>query len=175
MKNLFILIILITLCSCSTNKMSNNDLYKIDGIYNANIIADENIGAYNNNFIMLINRKLLWDTIKEQPIFEYKFELRVLDKKHLQIDILDKKEKVLDRRKYSYKKKQEFIHLKNQNTKPILIPYVAGALDVTKLKLRPDQNGNLNVTIGNHRSGGAFLIPMGWSNTTTVAKFRRIK
>jgi len=33
----------------------------------------------------------------------------------------------------------------------------------------------LNVTINEHRLGGVFMIPMGWSNFETVGIYKRIE
>ena len=45
-------------------------------------------------------------------------------------------------------------------------------LDLFWLK---NEDEDLNVTINEHRSGGVFMIPMGWSNFETVGIYKRIE
>jgi hypothetical protein len=125
--------------------------------------------------VSLINRKLIKDTLRDKPIFEYKFKLEILDKKHLEISVINESNNVINKKKYKYKRKEEWIILKNKNTQTILIPYLAGALDVTKLKIKCDEDKNLKIIIDQHRSGGVFMIPMGWSNTERTEKYKRVE
>ena len=67
------------------------------------------------------------------------------------------------------------IILKNKNVKTILIPYLIGALDVYKLGLKNNENGDLEVMINEHRSGGLFLIPMGWTEEISYEKYKKIE
>ena len=43
------------------------------------------------------------------------------------------------------------------------------------LTLQESALKNLTVLISQHRSGGAFLIPMGWSNEKKIETFKRIE
>lgn len=175
-KNIFYTLILISVFySCSSSKMIDKKEFKIDGIYNANPISNKIQNFNHYNFISLLNRKLLKDTLKEKPIFNYKFKIEILDKKHLKISVLNEVNKVVKTNRYKFKVKEDYLILKNKNVKPILIPYLAGALDITKLKINSDENKNLNVIINNHRSGGVFLIPMGWSNDKRIEKYQRVE
>jgi len=98
-----------------------------------------------------------------------------LSNKHIRITVIDENNQILNSKIYKYKRKSESIILKNKNIKPLIIPYLAGALDITRLNIKSDDYKNLFVMIYQHRSGGAFLIPMGWSNTNTIEKYKRIK
>ena len=170
-KIIFCLITISIFYSCSTSKISESEISKINGTFEAN----SSDGNTHNNLVSLLNRKLLTDTLVDKPINMYKLELKIIDKKHIEISTISEENKILNKKTYKFKKKNEYIILKNQNTKPILIPYVAGALDVTKLKFKTDKNKNLTVLISHHRSGGAFLIPMGWSNEKKIETFKRIE
>lgn len=171
-KILFVLITLEMFCSCSTSKITNDEISKINGVYNANTI-DDNYFQYN--FISLLNRKFIKDTLQQKPINDYKFELENLGNNHIQITVINEKNKILNRKNYKYKKKAKSIILKNKNVKPLAIPYLFGALDITKLALKPDENRNLFIEIYKHHSGGIFLIPMSWSSKKLVEKYQRIK
>lgn len=171
---LFALLIISSLWSCSTSKISVDEISKINGIYNANTIGNNEPKFGHYNFVSLINRKLIKDTLIDKPIFEYKFKLEILDKKRLEISIINESNKIVNKKKYRFRKKEESIILKNKNTRPILIPYLVGALDVTKLKIKCDEDKNLNVVINEHRSGGVFLILMGISNSERTEKYKRV-
>ena len=162
-------------CSCSTSKISDSEISKINGTYSANTIGNKDVNFNHYNFVSLINRKLLKDTLRDKPIYDYKFTLEILDKKHLDISVLNKYNHIINKKTYKYRRKEESILLKNKNTKTILIPYLAGALDVTKLKLKCDEDRNLNIVINQHRSGGVFMIPMGWSNIERTEKYKRVQ
>jgi hypothetical protein len=174
-NRLFYFIFIGLFYSCSTSKINDTALNQINGTYKANTIGNAEPNFSHYNFVSLLNRKLIKDTLRNKPIFNYQFEIRIEDKKHLEISIINENNKIVSTKKYRFKRKEENIILKNKNTKPILIPYLAGALDVTKLRIKTDENRNLLVLINQHRSGGAFLIPMGWSNTETSEKYERLK
>lgn len=174
-KILFVLFTISIFYSCSTSKISESEILKINGIYEANNIGNNLENAHHYNFISLLNRKLIKDTLWEKPIFHYNFKIEILDKKHLEIIVINELNKVISKKKYSYKKKEDNIILKNKNTQLLLIPYLAGALDVTKLKIKSNEDGNLNIEISEHRSGGVFMIPMGWSNTKKTENYKRIE
>lgn len=54
-------------------------------------------------------------------------------------------------------KKDGFLYLKNKNIQPLLIPYIAGAIDINKIRFGLDTNNNLILDVANHTSG-AFLF-----------------
>ena len=168
---LFTVIIFGIFCSCSTNKITSDEVLNLDGIYNAKTLDN----GLNYNFISLLNRELIRDTLREKPISDYKFELKKIDGKHIQIKVINENNKVVNSKTYKFKTKEKSIVLKNKNTKSFIVPYLAGVLDITKLDLKSDENRNLYVEVYKHRSGGVFLIPMGWSSTKTTENYERIK
>lgn len=174
-KILLSLITISLFCSCSTSKISPSEISKINGVYSGNTIENNEVNFSHYNFVSLLNRKLIKDTLWGKPIFYYKFKLEILDKKHIEISVINETNNVITKKKYNYRREEETIILKNKNTQLLLIPYLAGALDVTKLRIKCDEDRNLNIVINQHRSGGAFMIPMGWSNTEIIKKYKRIE
>ena len=137
-KIIFCLITISIFYSCSTSKISESEISKINGTFEAN----SSDGNTHNNLVSLLNRKLLKDTLVDKPINMYKLELKIIDKKHIEISTISEENKILNKKTYKFKKKNEYIILKNQNTKPILILYVADTLNVTKMKLKTDEKKN---------------------------------
>lgn len=174
-KILLSLITISLLCSCSTSKISGSEISKINGVYSGNTIENNEVNFSHYNFVSLLNRKLIKDTLWGKPIFYYNFKLEILDKKHIGISVINETNNVINKKKYKYRREEETIILKNKNTQFLLIPYLAGALDVTKLRIKCDEDRNLNIVVNQHRSGGAFMIPMGWSNTEIIKKYKRIE
>ncbi|WP_162128252.1 hypothetical protein [Flavobacterium phycosphaerae] len=174
-KKIFALAVLSIFYSCSTSKISDSEVVKCNGIYEANNVGNEAENAKHYNFISLLNRKLIKDTLWEKPIFYYKFKIEVTDKKHIEITIINELDKIVAKRRYNFRKKEEHIILKNKNTQTSFIPYLAGALDIRKLRIKSNENKSLNVEITEHRSGGVFMIPMGWSNTKKTEKYKRVE
>ncbi|MGL5234662.1 MAG: hypothetical protein ACRC8Z_07905 [Empedobacter falsenii] len=54
--------------------------------------------------------------------------------------------------------KDGFLYLKNKNFQPLLIPYIAGAIDINKIRFGLDTNNNLILDVANHTSGAILLI-----------------
>jgi hypothetical protein len=169
---LIYLIFSISLISCSSEKNISYKIAELNGKYAAHSI--ESSTNHNYNFMALLNRQLIKDTLNYEAIANYKFEIQIIDNSHLRINKINGEDKIFNSKIYRYKRKSEFIILKNKNVKTILIPYLIGALDVCKLGLKNDENGNLEVIINEHRSGGLFLIPMGWTEQISNEKYRKI-
>ncbi|WP_131725376.1 hypothetical protein [Chryseobacterium sp. Leaf180] len=166
---LFGLSLLLNFYSCTMPRKAKNEVLNINGIFEAKCLN----GSLRYNLVSLLNRKLIRDTLQGKPIDKYKIKLEMVDRWHVAISTIDEFDKILHKKTYKFKQKKNILILKNQNTKALLVPYLAGALDITKLKLNIDKSGNLNVLIYEHRSGGLFFIPMGWSTTSRSAEFRR--
>ena len=77
--------------------------------------------------------------------------------KNLQIEIIRNDNSKITRQ-YKYRKKNNIYLLKNQNVKPVLIPYVLGSFDVKKLHLYKNQDNGLGIVESTSRSGAAFLL-----------------
>jgi hypothetical protein len=166
---LFGLSLLLNFYSCTMTQNAKNEVLNINGIFEAKCLNS----SLRYNLVSLLNRKLIRDTLQGKPIDKYKIKLEMVDRWHVAISTIDEFDKTLHKKTYKFKQKKNILILKNQNTKALLVPYLAGALDITKLKLNIDKSGNLNVLIYEHRSGGLFFIPMGWSTTSRSAEFRR--
>ena len=66
--------------------------------------------------------------------------------------------------------------LKNQNSKPLLIPYIAGAIDIRKLYLSLDESNNLNINLIEKRSGAILLVGfLDWKTKQNKFIYNRIK
>lgn len=174
LKTIPCIITLSFFCSCAAGKISDREIEKLNGHYDANTLGHNEEHVDQHNFVFLLNRKLLKDTLRDRPLNNYSFKLKVVDKKHIQISVINESGSV-STNIYKFRRKEDCIVLKNKNIGPILVPYLAGALDVTKLKLKSGDDKNLNITINEHRSGGVFMIPMGWSNFETLGKYNRIE
>ena len=84
------------------------------------------------NILKLLDRKLSKDTLTLDKMEGYdKFSILVKDDKNLQIEIIRNDNSKITRQ-YKYRKKNNIYLLKNQNVKPVLIPYVLGVFNVKK-------------------------------------------
>ena len=124
------------LSSCGgINKLKVKDINTensdISGVY-------ENI-KQKGNILKLLDRKLSKDTLTLDKMEGYdKFSILVKDDKNLQIEIIRNDNSKITRQ-YKYRKKNNIYLLKNQNVKPVLIPYVLGVFNVKKLHLYKNQ------------------------------------
>lgn len=75
-KILFCLFTISMFYSCSTSKISESEISKINGTFEANS-SNSNI---HYNLVSLLNRKLLKDTLYDKPINMYKLKLKIIDK-----------------------------------------------------------------------------------------------
>lgn len=120
-------------------------------------------GVYENteqkyNILKLLDRKLLKDTLTLDKMEGYdKFSILVKDDKNLQIEIIRNDNSKITRQ-YKYRKKNNIYLLKNQNVKPVLIPYVLGSFDVKKLHLYKNQDNGLGIVESTSRRGAVFLL-----------------
>ena len=167
------LIFVVFLFSCSSTKIADSKIQKLNGKYDANSIQSST--NRNENFIKLLNRQLIRDSLNYEILPYFKFELKVKNKNHLIINKINGENKIVNLREYKFRRKSDYIILKNKNVKTILIPYLIGALDVYKLGLKNNENGDLEVMINEHRSGGLFLIPMGWTEEISYEKYKKIE
>lgn len=78
-------------------------------------------------------------------------------------------------RKYKYKKQKGIYYLKNQNVKPLLIPFIFGAIDEKRLYLYKNQKGNLSINVYESRAGAALLIAfLDGKSRSYFAEFEKI-
>lgn len=173
MKKLMLLTIIIGLVllfqRCSFKKdltnpypLNKQNLSELNGRYGVvesefdSLQGKRQIWMYNN-FFQEIDRKLLNDTLKLDSNKIYHCELEIIDSKKLKINYLENKKIIRTRILKTKLKKDGYLYLNNRNTVFILVPYIAGALDIKKSRLTRSAEGNLLFDVVNHRSG-AFLI-----------------
>lgn len=168
-----ILILVIVFQSCASfdkelinpNPLNKENLSDLNGRYGIVYLESDSIKKRNKNqvwvhknFLKEIDRKLIKDTLKLDSLKTYAFDLKVLNPKKIQISYIENgimfKERILKTKL----KKDGYLYLKNKNVQFLLVPYIAGALDIKKTRLSKLKNGNLIFDVSNHRSGAALLI-----------------
>lgn len=169
MRNFIFVLILFFLVSCgATRDMNFADI----STQNNDITGEYKNLQDDKNIIFLLDRKLLKDTINRENIYE-KFTINT-DKKHLYISIYQNNGEILNR-KYKYKKQKGIYYLKNQNVKPLLVPFIFGAIDEKRLYLYKNTKGNLSINVYQSRAGAALLIVfLDWKNKSYFAEFEKI-
>lgn len=163
---LLLLMLLIAGCAFDRNvtnplSLTKDKLTSINGVYEIrNNNADSVTRKYwiYNNFLTEIDRKQLSETLRLDSNKIYKFQLRVLNENRIKINYIED-DQIIRERVLKIKLKQDgYLYLKNKNTVFILIPYIAGALDIKKTRITCDENGNLIFDVVNHRSGAIGVI-----------------
>ncbi len=144
--------------------LNKHNVYELNGLYEiVQIDYDSVYKKYSkkmwgwNNFFKEIDRKRIKDTLHLDSLKSYKFELEVLNKNKIKISYIENETVFRERIQKTRLKKDGYLYLKNKNTRFILVPYIAGAIDVKRTRLGKNINGNLIFDYSNHRSG-AFLI-----------------
>jgi hypothetical protein len=167
-----------------------------DGLKNPNPIPDVMIKSFNGtyriwdlernswepndywgseNFFEEIDRKLLKDTSEWDTTSTRKFQLEIINKNHLQVKYV-KDEKIIRTRIIKTKlEKDGYLYLKNKNVGFILIPYLAGAIDVKKTRMTLSEKGDLLFDVA-HYHGGAFFffIFLSWQNSSYRKTYTRV-
>lgn len=110
-----------------------------------------------NNFLTEIDRKLLKDTLKLDSNSTYRFDLDIINDKQAKISYIENGKTIRVRNIRVKLKKDGYLYLKNKNVGFVIIPYLAGAIDIKKTRMTKTTNGNLIFDVVNHRSG-AFMI-----------------
>ena len=144
----------------NTNRVTLNTLEGLNGKYSINALnEDSKVKKYwmYNNFLNELDRKLLIDTFHIDSNKTYKVKLEVLNKHELKIDYLENDKSIRERILKIRLRKDGYLYLKNKNIGFILVPYLAGALDIKKTRLSTTVDGDLIFDVVNHRSG-AFMI-----------------
>lgn len=96
------------------------------------------------------------------------FELKVLPNQSLQINYLKENGNIYSQEIPFKLKKDGFLYLKNENLKPILVPFIVGAIDLKKVRISKNLSGQLISDVYNHRSGALLLIA--FLNFTTTER-----
>ena len=67
-------------------------------------------------------------------------------------------------------------YLKNQNVKPLLIPFILGAIDEKRLYLYKNKKNKLIINTYESRSGAALLVVfLSWKDWTNTFRYDRIE
>ena len=111
-----------------------------------------------NNFLTEIDRKLIEDTLKIDSLKTYSFELKIVSPKKIRIGYLENGDIIRERVLRYNLKKDGYLYLKNKNLQLMLVPFIAGAIDIKKTRLTKSENGNLIFDVANFRYGAALVI-----------------
>ncbi|TCC86613.1 hypothetical protein EZ428_23165 [Pedobacter frigiditerrae] len=140
--------------------LTKSNVVSLNGKYSINASnEEEKTRKYwmYNNFLQELDRKLLADTFKIDSAKTYAVRLEVLANDKLKIDYIENGETIRERILNAKLKKDGYLYLKNKNVGLVLVPYVAGAIDIKKTRLSKTEDGELIFDVANHRSG-AFMI-----------------
>ncbi|WP_452233022.1 hypothetical protein [Lacinutrix sp. MEBiC02595] len=186
---IYFLIPILILQSCATfdknltnlSPLKKSNLSELDGLYEiAQIDYDTVFKKFKqqmwtgNNFLEEIDRKLIKDTLHLDSLKTYKFGLKMINEKKIKISYIENNKVFRERILKTRLKKDGYLYLKNKNTGFLLIPYLAGAIDIKRTRLSKSENGNLIFDYSNHRSGAfliiAFLDGTTWKNRLEYKK-----
>lgn len=167
-QNLQLIILIFIFQSCATFKSSSNkistleksNLELLNGRYEISSI--EHLDKFKSfdyhNFLREIDRKILKDTLNIDSTKFNQVELKVLDRRRLEIKYLED-DKVIRRRTIKTKlKKDGYLYLKNKNIGFSLVPYLFGGLDVKRTRITINENDDLVLDVSHFQGGAAFLI-----------------
>lgn len=145
--------------------MTKSNLSDLNGVYSIVQVGYDSINKkYNRstwvyqNFLKEIDRNLLKDTLQLDSLKYYDFELKVLNESELKIKYLENDQVFRERTLKTKLKKDGYLYLKNKNIGFVLVPYIAGAIDVKKGRLGLTDNGTLLFDYAHHRSGALMII-----------------
>ncbi len=138
-----------------TNIKKLNGNYEIVQISNDSIYKKQRI--YSNLFQQL-DRKLIKDTLHIDSLKTYSLKIDILNEKKMKLLYLENDTIFRERVIKTKLKKDGFLYLKNKNIQPLLIPYIAGAIDINKIRFGLDTNNNLILDVAHHSSGAFLLI-----------------
>jgi len=172
-----ILILVILFQSCASfdkelinpNPLNKDKLSELDGRYgivhnkfdSILIYKEENYNRQiwnSNNFLTEIDRKLIKDTLEIDTLKTYAFDLKVLSPKRIKIEYIENG-KVFRKRILKTKLKRDgYLYLRNKNTQFMLVPFLAGAIDIKKTRLTKSDSGILIFDVAHFRYGAALII-----------------
>lgn len=159
--------------SSNQQRLTENNLTGINRQYKVkperDSLIDNTPNNYHNAFEMFYRGtgRGSKDTMVIDNLDNYTFEIRLIEKK--QIEVIYLKDKISFRKfKLKYELKADgYVYLKNKNLKVSGVPYLFGGIDIKKLRLSFIDN-NLIVEEMRH-SSGAILFIFGdsktWHNT----------
>lgn len=112
----------------------------------------------SNNFFTEIDRKLIKDTLEIDTLKTYSFDLKVLNPKKIKIDYIENGKIIRERILKTKLKRDGYLYLRNKNTQFMLVPFLAGAIDIKKTRITKSDNGNLIFDVANFRYGAALIV-----------------
>lgn len=130
----------------------------------------------DSSLLLSLDRSLNTNNIDYGILNHYTFSIQVFDNKRVSIKCLQGGRCLKTYDLEVQLKSDGFLYLKNRNVRPILIPFICGAIDVTKLRFSRDSEGDLIVDKTNHRSGAfLFIAFFSVSNTESRCIYKKIK
>lgn len=131
---------------------------KFDSIY-INKESNYNRQIWNsNNFLTEIDRKLIKDTLEIDTLKTYALDLKVLSPKRIKINYIENGKVFRERILKTKLKSDGYLYLRNKNTQFILVPLIAGVIDIKKTRITKSDNGTLIFDVANFRYGTALII-----------------
>lgn len=185
---LFILVVIVISSSCAPfqhtvenpTRLQKQTIAKLNGTYHfrsqfIDSLHGEGRGwRYNQNFFNELDRKLLKDTLVLDSTGQYAFQLTMENSKRMQVNFI-KDDTIFCKRSFKTKlTKDGYIKLKNKNFQVVLLPYVLGFIDVKRVRFTVDADRNLVFDVGEHRSGGAFIVMFDGRNYKYRRTYNRI-
>lgn len=173
-RTIYLLTAFLILQSCASfdkdlknpNLLNKNNISDLNGLYQITEI-DYDSTYYNknnrqiwmyNNFLKEIDRKLLKDSLNIDSLKSYQFGIKILNKKKVEIKYIENNNIIRIREIKTKLKNDGYLYLKNKNLGFILIPYIAGAIDIKRTRFTKSENGNLIFDVSNHTSGAILLF-----------------
>lgn len=155
--------------STNQQRLTENNLTRINGQYKVKAerdsLIDNTLNQYHNAFKKFYRGKGRGskDTMKVDILDNYTFEIRLIEKKHIEVIYL--KDNISVRKfKLKYELKADgYVYLKNKNLKVSGVPYLFGSIDIKKLRLSFIDNYLIVEEI--RHSSGAILFIFGDSKT----------
>ncbi|MEQ1800173.1 MAG: hypothetical protein ABL872_19610 [Lacibacter sp.] len=161
------------------NPLSEQVIKSLNGIYQVRDKESDSVKsnvfwAYND-FFNEIDRKLIKDTAAFDTLSTKKFKLEILNKKRLQINYI-KNENIVRTRIIKVRLEADgYLYLKNKNVGFILIPFLAGAIDVKQTRMTLNGEGDLLFDVANYRGGAFFFfIFLSWQNSSYRKTYARV-
>jgi len=144
------------------NKKNLNDLNGKYGVVHTkfdSITKQSNRQIWQwNNFLTEIDRKLIKDTLKIDSLKTYAFDLNLISQKKIKVKYLENGEVFRERIIKCKLKKDGYLYLKNKNIQFMLVPIIAGAIDIKRIRLTKSNDGNLIFDVSNFRYGAALVV-----------------
>ncbi|TPN84378.1 hypothetical protein [Aquimarina algicola] len=143
--------------------LTSENVKELNGEYS--IIArskDSAMNNYNssfNNFFQILdrNRGSKKDTLNRNNLNNFSFKINVINDTNIKIEYLVNSKK-FNEKIIEYELRAGYLYLNNKNTMIGGVPYIFGGIEVNKVRLTRDLNGNLVAEIAHHNSGAILLV-----------------